>query len=339
MAPTVVCLPPVKNGEWLLDRFLQCASLWADHIIVADQNSTDRSREIARRYEKVHLVENSSEDYDEAKRQKLLVEEARNLTSKPRLLVALDADEILTANALSSEEWETTKSAAPGTVIEFPKIELFPSPARYFRHSAQDEGDWHALGYVDDGVEYSGTKIHSNSVPVPEGAPHLQFNEVGVLHYQFCDWSRMESKHRWYRCYERLEFPQKRGVEINRKYSWMYRQSFETERSPEEWTRRYEEEGIDMTTIRSPAVFWWDWEVLRMFEAHGTEQFKGLDIWDVDWERLRQIGLTLGKDGLPQTAVQSPQGIGQRIGLYLSGCYRSPRSRRFFDPLVSVLLE
>jgi glycosyltransferase involved in cell wall biosynthesis len=49
MKPTIICLTPVKNEAWLLDRFLQATSLWADFIIIADQMSTDGSQEIAKK--------------------------------------------------------------------------------------------------------------------------------------------------------------------------------------------------------------------------------------------------------------------------------------------------
>jgi len=77
--PTVICLTPIKNESWILDRFIQCASLWADHIIIADQQSTDESRVIAGRYSKVTLIENSSATYSEKERQQLLLEAARKI--------------------------------------------------------------------------------------------------------------------------------------------------------------------------------------------------------------------------------------------------------------------
>ncbi len=46
--PLLICLTPIKNEAWILDRFLKCASLWADYIIIADQQSTDSSIEIAK---------------------------------------------------------------------------------------------------------------------------------------------------------------------------------------------------------------------------------------------------------------------------------------------------
>jgi len=30
MTPTIICLTPVRNKAWILDRFLQATSLWAD---------------------------------------------------------------------------------------------------------------------------------------------------------------------------------------------------------------------------------------------------------------------------------------------------------------------
>ncbi len=44
--PVLICLTPIRNEAWILERFLQCASLWADYIIIGDQNSDDGSREI-----------------------------------------------------------------------------------------------------------------------------------------------------------------------------------------------------------------------------------------------------------------------------------------------------
>ena len=55
MRPTIFCLMPVKNEEWIIERSLSSASIWADKIIVSDQGSTDRTVEIARRFPKVTL--------------------------------------------------------------------------------------------------------------------------------------------------------------------------------------------------------------------------------------------------------------------------------------------
>src|SRR5262245_56122736 len=118
LRPTIVCITPIKNEAWILERFLTCASVWADHIILADQNATDGSREIAHRFPKVRLLDNSAKSYNELERQQMLLAEARRIPG-PRLLLALDADEFLTANFHTSPEWETIRNAPAGTVISF----------------------------------------------------------------------------------------------------------------------------------------------------------------------------------------------------------------------------
>src|SRR4051794_21317449 len=102
---TVICVTPVRNESWILDRFLRAAELWADHIVVADQASTDGSREIAEGFEKVRVIENTAPAYDEGARQRLLLDAAREIPGR-RLIVALDADEALAAGWEDTAEWE-----------------------------------------------------------------------------------------------------------------------------------------------------------------------------------------------------------------------------------------
>jgi glycosyltransferase involved in cell wall biosynthesis len=64
-SPKIVVLTPIKNEEWILERFLSVTSQFADLIIIADQNSTDSSRNICQKYPKVKLIENKSDQYDE----------------------------------------------------------------------------------------------------------------------------------------------------------------------------------------------------------------------------------------------------------------------------------
>lgn len=78
MRPTIFCLMPVKNEEWIIERSLSSASIWADKIIVSDQGSTDRTVEIARRFPKVTLLDNSKlEEFNEQEMRAPLFAEAR----------------------------------------------------------------------------------------------------------------------------------------------------------------------------------------------------------------------------------------------------------------------
>ena len=52
----VICIVPSRNEAWILPHFIECASLWADFIILGDHLSTDDTASIAQRYEKIRLV-------------------------------------------------------------------------------------------------------------------------------------------------------------------------------------------------------------------------------------------------------------------------------------------
>lgn len=305
--PQVIVLTPVRDEAWILKRFLECTSLWADHIIIADQHSADDSRAVAQSFPKVTIIENPEREFSEVARQRLLIEAARRV-SGPRLLMALDADEIMSANILDSAEWRTALEARPGTVLCFPKVDLFNSPAHYFMHSAEDRAAWPPFGYVDDGAEHEGDVIHTTRVPSRPSSPSLRLNEVVLLHYNQCNLPRMESKDRWYRCFARVNSPEQNVVEIHRLHDWYdrLRPRFKIRPTPEEWCGNYRQAGVELSSIAVEPFFWPDWEVLRMFERHGVETFRNVDIWSFDWEALRQEGVRRGVAGIPEQPIRVP---------------------------------
>ena len=104
--PKIICLTPVKNEAWIIEKFIMCASLWADYIILSDQSSEDGTREIAKKYPKVIIIENLYRgEYDEWKIRNILIKEARKIKGK-NIFIAVDADEVLTPNLFGNLEWE-----------------------------------------------------------------------------------------------------------------------------------------------------------------------------------------------------------------------------------------
>src|SRR3989449_6927486 len=87
----VVVVTPVRNEAWILERFLSVTSRFADHIIIADQRSTDDSRAICGRYPKVRVIDNPTDEFNERERQLLLLRHARTIVPPPRVILALDA--------------------------------------------------------------------------------------------------------------------------------------------------------------------------------------------------------------------------------------------------------
>ncbi len=278
MTPEIVCLTPVKNEAWILERFLTCASDWADRIIVADQGSDDGSREIARRFPKVELIENSGQEYDESQRQQQLIAAARRHPG-PRLLIALDADEFLTATFRSSPEWHMTLRAIPGTIVNFQWACVLPDRTSYYVFPSELP-----LGYMDDGAEHRGDPIHSPRVPLPATSPRLSLREIKVMHLSTIDLARFRSKIRWYQCWELLKGRWDR--QLLHLYRWYHRDFWIpphlVSQLPREWTAY----RADVLSVPTQEYYRWDDEVLRLMLQHGTRTFSRLAIWDEDWERM-----------------------------------------------------
>lgn len=284
MKPTVICLTPVRNEAWVLDRFLKAASLWADYIIIADQMSTDGSREIAKKYSKVILIDNNTEEFNEPERQKLLINEARKIEG-PRLLITLDADEMFTPNVLTSIEWQDMLHAEPGTVFKFQWANFAPDLKHFWY------GYYFSWGYMDDGYEHNyNNKLHNYRIPFPIDAKSIEIKEIKVIHFQFTDWNRMLSKHRWYQCLEVINYPKKSAVDIYRQYHHMdVINKNDVYVIPNEWIDEYENIGINILQIIKEDKIWYDEQTIKLFSRYGLEKFKKIDIWDVNWRKKKNL--------------------------------------------------
>lgn len=295
---SLICLTPIKNEEWILDRFLKCTSLWADHIILLDQNSTDKSRDIAKQYEKVRYLTNSSSKFNEPERQKILIDEARKI-SGDKILLALDADEFLTSNFISSIEWQTLFNAAPGTILRFQWVNVLPDMENCWLPSTD-----RIFGFVDDESEHCGQDIHSQRVPVPISAPSICFRDIKVLHYQYVDWNRMKSKQRWYQCWEKIHHPDRRDSDIFRQYHHMDAIPASAIRPLcAEWLSQYIHKQIDMTSLSKTSNYWWDDEVLNWFDKYGQNKFVKLNIWKINWNPSDKTLLNKHLNGDPRNLV------------------------------------
>ena len=287
-----MCLTPTRNEAWIAKRFLGAAKTWASHIVVVDQLSSDGTLQILSSTPGVDVLINESPDYDESYRQKLLINRARTIAGK-RVLIALDADEALSANCQNSKEWEKICRAEPGTVLRFRWVNVLPGFKK-----AWIPPNLIACGFVDDGAEHDGNRIHSRRLPWPSGAPVIDLEEIVVLHFQYVAWDRVVSKQGWYQAWERLNHPGRSALDIFRQYHHM-----EGSWSPEEvhpvkpeWIERYSGNGIDFQSLVSEPVTWWDKDVLQLLLTHGTKYFRRIAIWNKDWNALAdQLGV-IGAD-------------------------------------------
>jgi hypothetical protein len=282
----IIILSPVKNEDWILDRFLSVCSQFADHILIADQGSTDHSKIICSQYDKVVVIENNNIEFNEGERQVLLINEARKLFGAGNLLLALDADEILAADALSKIGWQTMLKAKPGTILYFEKPDLSVVPYKCIRWKENP----FPIGYIDDGTEHIPTKIHSMRIPNRDDKPRLVIHDVKFLHYAHV---RVSSQAAKMRLYSVIENTIGVGQFTRRRFRYSISNHLadtipKLEDAPTEWFQNWERQGIDMHSIPEQKYYWQDLEVLKYFEKHGFKRYWKENIWSINWEYLRQ---------------------------------------------------
>jgi len=273
----VIC--PVKDEAWILDKFLNAVSLFADHIVVLDHNSTDGSREIAARFPKADVLEYSNDDFDENARRRLLLERARHF-GRGNVIFALDADEFLTPSFLSSEIQEKIYSAPEGTRFRVPLANLKPGLKEFWREKMDP------IAIVDDGSIFEHEEnIHFPRLPVSNKAGIVYLQNVFLMHLQHADWNRMLSKRRWYMAWERINFPSKPALRILRRYNHMnVVQPSQTSQVPEGWIEVYEKHNIKLRELPiGTEGYRWD-SIVRSWVEQGQvrDWYLLFSAWDRD---------------------------------------------------------
>jgi len=277
----VICLTPCRNESWVIDIHLNAASQWADYIIVGDQTSDDGTRETVRRYPKACLVDNHCKGYDEEQGKRVVFEAARAIPGR-KILLAIDCDELLSANWIKSGEWKKILSLPEGTAIYARWANILPGFKTWFAMPGP-----FVIGYVDDGrVSYSPGQFHTPRLAVPRDAPRFVLRDIRVLHLQHADQARSESKNRAYQVQEWVLAPH-RPVRLFRRFNQT------TGLTPQyvhpvlpEWIDGFAHQGIDWTAIQIDGTYRWDPLVLNELISHGSSFFRKLDIWDVEWQEL-----------------------------------------------------
>lgn len=309
----IVVLTPVKNEAWILPLFCKSTSLWADYIVIADQGSTDGSREIVSQFPKVMLINNESTDLDENYRDKILIIKARELVGDNGILFRIDADEIFTPN-FNSTDWVDIKCSPAGTFWRFKWLQLTPKLKSYWENGT-------AFGaFVDDGRDYSTHGIIHSRELFPHSdndksiiAPHIQ-----LLHFQFTDWTRMQSKHRYYQCFEHINFPNKSAVDIYRTYHWMYDKKLPMHEIPKQWIVEYGKANIDIRDITIERNYWWDDKINDYFKDFSPQYFRHIETY-LPGRLLTAKGknildkLLLGYLSLTQTIYNKKHGLSFKI--------------------------
>jgi Glycosyl transferase family 2 len=328
----VLLLCPARNACQELVRSLPTWELIADKIIVADQNSTDGSREYLQSREKVLIIDNLGKEYDEVRRNTLLVAAAREI-HEGAIHLTLDADEILSSNVIDSPEWRHFRQMEPGTVGEFNWIQLWKTPEKYIAKGVGGPTRY-SLAFIDDGRPVEGRKRMHEQRGVGVQCPDRKFvfNDVVCLHYAWVNVEGGIRRNNYYKVHWVTEGA-KSYHRNNRNHGW-YRKVHDMNIAitPSRWFAGYMDRGLDVTSISQSSLYWWDIEVLRTFKKVGIEKFYSLDIWrEVDWEQLRLIALAKKIDGIDDKSISAPSWLWRNFqaltvdGVDLAGTLRKVR--------------
>ncbi len=294
----VIVITCAKDEAGMLDRFLTTCSTFADHIIVSDESTgLDDSLQIYKKYPKTIVHHNNGPSVKFDIRRRFVFEEARKIVCDKRIIIAIDVDEVISANILESPEWQTVLDAEPGTLIHLQWVTLWKTP-RYYRLGYEPLYNFYNRSiWIDDGKsEIPEVGINGmHMVYTPENArTHIYLTDIVCLHYQFCNWPRMEAKHRFYRAHEKANIQRLSDLGIWRMYGYMNSRRIEYAASPDAWFNGWEKMGVDMTSLTTSDFFFYDLDTLLLLQKHGPETFVNQDIWSCDWETIICRAKSLG---------------------------------------------
>lgn len=295
--PILIVLTPVRNEAWILDKFLQAVSLWADYIIISDQMSSDGSREIAKRFPKVRLLENNSREMHMAATRRLLLEEANRILGD-KILFALDADEFLAGNFMDTDDWKTILSSEVGDIFCWRWMNLLPGCSKYTSwqpyYWASHVGD-EADGFFPDNY------IHEQRLPMPETVHHeYVLDELFSLHFARVNIARQRNKEIYYQVTTLTKQPDDSGIRLFRMYHTSENAMIRHKVDDRAFSY-YRDNNIDLRELaysNDCGQYYLD-EIARLVKENGSVRYRKLDIWTED------LCSSLG--------VENPQRITDRV--------------------------
>lgn len=278
-SPRIIGLLPARNEEEKIGFALQALSKFTDAIVFLDDCSTDKTVQVVRELSEVCRVEKIIEKpawyRDEPGDRNRLLTAGRALGGTH--FVVIDADEAFTANCLEGEFLKKMiLSLKPREQLALRWIHLWRGVDRYRADAPVWSDRYKRCIFCDDGKsEYKSKFIHTSRIPKMKGKRiKLDREDMGLLHFQFVNWSNLELKQRWYRWLERIRDPEKPVEAINRKYATSVDESgLLLAETPESWFKGYP--FFDKATFDIPD----NWRLVQMREwqeEHGEKYFDGL---------------------------------------------------------------
>lgn len=283
----IIALLPFKNEERFLPAFMESIALVADKLIAIDDYSTDRSVEIInQKAEELNLdveirpaLPGRIGDWSVDKTRQHLLELGRE--SGGTHFICLDADECFT-KPLSSKLKKIIQNLEPGFKVQMQWLAMWKSVDHYRNDHSVWSNNFKDFIFADHPDYNFVTDAYFCEARTPgpnEDKNTLKLNPKygAVMHFQFSDWQRFQLKQCWYRCRE-LAYG-KPAPAINQKFRiTLDDPNTFVEACPVGWMPDHELPVVDGN---SKIDNWHLQEIKSLFNQHGKDFFKDLDIWHV----------------------------------------------------------
>ena len=307
----IIALLPVKNEAWVIEHTLASLSGFCDVILVNDQRSTDRTREVAAGFPKVVWIDSAASKICEEARWQLW-DVARDYEGT-NLLWCTDADELVSPPLVRAFLDQHQPRLSGGTVVDCLYCHFWNSPARYRTGlGGAYAPHFKPVAIVDDRrANYDRSRalpLHEERVPIVAGAPRLRADSVPVLHLQWLLPNRSQMRQAWYRCRELMQ-GERTAADINETYSRTLPEYYvPIAPVPPGWL-----DGVTLPDIAVDAEPpWQENEILAWFDERGVASFEPLEIWHV--ARLRQeFRRRTGRNPRPDRSYLPPRLVRARM--------------------------
>lgn len=282
--PLLICMTATRNYGWVTSVFLKANSLWADYIIIADQHSTDGTREMSLKYSNVILLDNDDIEYSETKRSELLISRARQIEGD-KILFFLAIDEILSANFRETLDWQKILQSKKGDVFFFYWANLCSDTQNYWSSKDSKNNPFYmARMFHDDDItpyDNEGLDMHTHCIPYPKDeANHVFFvNDFRILHFGDFNENWNKAKQRFYQFVD-FDKNNRNITTLSRMYN-RWDGKIQTNELPQHWIYNKEKHGFNLfeevNTKEQPFL---DQYVLSFIKENGIQRYSNLDVWD-----------------------------------------------------------
>ena len=283
--PTIIVITPVRNEAWVLDAFLTCTSSWADYIILADHHSEDNTREIAKKSEKVILIDNPTFEWYEAQCRTRLLEEACKIPGD-KVIFGLDADEFLSEGFEKTESWKRIVGSQENEIFCFNWLNLFDNFKTAEYTKMHFEWAAHFVDSVDVVEEYKRREtraVHCMRVPCLETdvCKYVFVDDFWIVHLAKLNHEKIRQKYDFYQV-TWLDKNKEKADPINmyREYSKYYPDNIVHLDKPVKLCCMGDNKDYAYLVQTSDYGKHYVDEMVRVFEREGIDKFAKLCIWD-----------------------------------------------------------